>query len=444
MSWLRPQTLSGRLRLASCLLLPLILGLTALVLDRAFERSLRAGIEQRLKLQTYVLLGAAEAGGGQLWMPPQLQEPRFGQPGSGLYGQISDAKGALLWRSPSALAETLPLPPDNAQAQFGRTPEGLFYYSYRVTWETEDGRETPLRFITLEQPASYLAERQGFRTLLWFGLGLLALLLLLAQGLLLRWGLRPLVTLADDIKAIEDGHTEQLQGRYPHEVAPVTDNLNLLLAGERRQRERYRHTLADLAHSLKTPLAVIRNLDPADPTSSGELQTQVDRMDQIISHQLGRSATTSAHHLLQAVAVRPALERMGTALGKIYREQLQEFVVVGESDPFRGDERDLLEMLGNLLDNAFKYGAGRVRVVLENHPQQLCIRVEDNGPGVDTALHDSILQRGTRADSQPRGQGIGLAVVRDILASYGGSLRIEHSTTLGGAAFVLRVPTKGT
>ena len=443
MSWLRPQTLTGRLRLASCLLLPLMLGLTALVLDRAFERSLRAGLEQRLKLQTYVLLGAAEAGGGQLWMPPQLQEPRFGQPGSGLYGLVGDGADRLLWRSASTLGEQLSLPPTALPQQFGQSDAGLFFYSYRVTWETEDGRETLLHFVTLERPDGYRAERRGFRTLLWSGLGLLALLLLAAQGLLLRWGLRPLETLAADIKAIESGHTEQLRGDYPHEVAPVTDNLNRLLAGERRQRERYRNTLADLAHSLKTPLAVIRNLDPAAADGCAELQAQVDRMDQIISHQLGRSASASAHHLLQAVAVRPALQRVGAAFGKIYRERLREFSIDGDCAPFRGDERDLLELLGNLLDNAFKYGNGVVRVRLTDADQALLIRVEDNGPGVAAALYEAIQQRGTRADSQPRGQGIGLAVVRDILASYGGSLTIERSTALGGAAFILRLPVKG-
>ncbi|WP_210397332.1 ATP-binding protein [Motiliproteus sediminis] len=442
MSWLRPRTLTGRLRLASCLLLPLMLGLTALVLDRAFDRSLRVAMEERLKLQTYVLLGAAEAGGGQLWMPPQLQEPRFGQPGSGLYGIVADGNDQVLWRSPSALGEPLSLPRADRRQQFGQSTQGLFFYSYRVTWETEDGRETPLRFVSIEQPATYLAERRGFRTLLWSGLGLLALLLLIAQGVLLRWGLRPLSGLAADIKAIESGEAEQLSGDYPREVAPVTENLNLLLAGEHRQRERYRNTLADLAHSLKTPLAVIRNIDPGRVEDLSALKEQVDRMDQIISHQLGRASTAANHQLLQAVSVRAAAERIGTALGKVYRDSHRNLRIIGDELHFRGDERDLMEVLGNLLDNAFKYGRGEVQVTLTETPTQQQILIEDNGLGIDDSLHQTILERGTRADSLPRGQGIGLAVVKDIVTSYNGELSIGSSAELGGAAFTLRFPRR--
>ncbi|MEH6625766.1 MAG: ATP-binding protein [Motiliproteus sp.] len=435
--WVRPNSLIARLRLASCLLLPLIMGVTSVILEQAFSRSLEAATQERLRLQTYVLLGAAEAGGGTLWMPAVLQEPRFGQPGSGLYGLVSSDSGELLWRSASTLGLTIAAPENGKEQQFGRTPSGLFFYSYPVVWETEDGKETPFTFISIEVPTFYQAELSAFRIHLWAGLGLLAILLLAAQGVILRWGMNPLAEMAKDLKDIEQGNSDQLSGDYPQEVSAITTNLNLLLEAEQRQRERYRNTLADLAHSLKTPLAVLRNETNDNPNQM--LTEQVDRMDQIISHQLGRATTTSAHHLLKPVSIQAAAKRIGSALEKIYRDKFQGFDTVGPDLQFKGDERDLMEILGNLLDNAFKYGNGLVRVSIAENLGFLTISVEDNGNGISAEISEVIQQRGTRADSISAGQGIGLAVVRDILAGYKGKLHIDCSE-LGGACFRVCLP----
>ncbi len=441
--WLHPRSLEGRLRLASCLVLPLILGLTSVILDQAFKRSLDAAAQERLRIYTYILMGAAEAGGGQLWMPAALQEPRFNQPGSGLVGAIHNRSGKLLWQSTSALGERQeapPLPPRAGENIFTHDRPDRFIYSYRVLWETEDGKRSEFLFSTQEISDSYRAELSAFRLHLWGGLGLLAALLLIAQGMVLRWGLRPLNRLATDLQQIESGAHDDLPGHYPHEITPVTRNLNLLLQTERRQRERYRNTLTDLAHSLKTPLAVLRNL-PGGPEAAA-IDEQIERMDQIISHQLGRSVTTPAHPLQQAVAVLPAIKRIGQALQKVYRDKEVRFDVCGDEPTFRGDERDLMEILGNLIDNAFKYGGNHIRVSTEILPDRFEIIVDDNGAGIAPQLHDVILQRGTRADSLAPGQGIGLSVVRDILSGYQGSLRIAtpQANGLGGARFIVTLP----
>ncbi len=450
-----PRSLNARLGLASCLLLPLIIGVMALVLDRAYSSGLEQTVRERLELQTYVLLGAAEAGGGELWMPPTLQEVRFSQPGSGVYGVISDPDGQLLWRSNSSLGVALSLPPELQRSErwpsvgepsFGRlafdqSEQRQFFYSYRVLWETETGQVTEFLFITLEQPQRFLAELNGFRIHLWSGLALLVLLLLAAQALLMHWGLQPLQQLAGDIKAIETGDKHQLEGDYPQEVQPLTRNLNLLLDTERCRRQRYRDTLDDLAHSLKTPLAVLRNELGGDdgPSASPQLRQQVDRMDTIISHQLGRAGSVSAHTLLQRVPIQPVAERIGQVMAKVYPDRFRQFAVVGAELDFIGDERDLMEMLGNLIDNGFKYGRGRVQVETLQQGDQLLVRVEDDGAGVAPELRQAILARGTRADSQVAGQGIGLSVVRDIILSYGGQLTIEDSP-LGGARFTIIFP----
>lgn len=439
--WLHPRSVRGRLALAFCVLLPVILGLTALILEQAFNRSLEASIRERLRLQTYVLLGAAEAGGGELWMPPVLDEPRFGQPGSGLFGVVTDRNGDVLWRSPSTLGIQLDINDeltDIREPHFNRTANERFFFSHPVIWVTEDGRQTPFVFIALESPSFYEAEIGAFRLHLWLGLGGLALGLLISQLFILRWGLRPLSQLAQDLAAIEQGQAERLRGHYPKEVEAVTDNLNTLLDSERRHRERYRNTLSDLAHSLKTPLSVLRN--QADEHQDASLSEQVDRMDQIVSHQLGRASSVSAHRLLQPVDIKATAERLCNALSKVYRDKQPVYEVRGEAVHFQGDERDLMELLGNLLDNAFKYGAGRVRVECARQGKgALEIRISDDGAGVPEAIHPSILQRGTRADSLQPGQGIGLSVVMDILSGYEGKLRIAQST-LGGACFIVELP----
>ena len=170
-----------------------------------------------------------------------------------------------------------------------------------------------------------------------------------------------------------------------------------------------------------------------------QLQQQVDRMDAIISHQLGRAASVSAHRLLQRVSIQRVAERIGQAMAKVYPTVYRQFDALGADLSFVGDERDLMEMLGNLIDNGFKYGNGRVRVEVVQQGSRLQICVEDDGAGIAPALRQRILERGTRADSQAPGQGIGLSVVRDILQGYGGHLELDQSS-LGGARFTLILP----
>lgn len=434
------HSLSGRLTLASVILLPTILGLTAIILERSFNQSLQTSYRDQLELQTYVLMGAAEAGGGELWMPSILQEPRFTHPSSGLFGVISNPEGETLWQSPSSVGIKLPDTPKvtlDAPKLHGQLSNDWFYFTYEVIWQTEDGRETPFVFTTYETPELYQEEVSSFRWHLWSGLAVLALFLLSAQALILRWSLFPLRKIAEDLGSIEQGKADKLTGDYPLEIRRVTDNLNLLLENERRQRQRYHDTLADLAHSLKTPLAVLRN--QVDERQDRELNEPVERMDQIISHQLNRATQQSAHQLLKPVSVKHCLERIGKALCKVYQDTDPVFHISGDNAQFKGDERDLMEVLGNLLDNAFKYGNGQVEVSLEDSASQLVINIDDNGPGISSNLSDAILSRGTRADSLQPGQGIGLSVVKDILGAYKGQLSI-HSNRWNGARFQITLP----
>jgi len=436
-------SLAGRLLVASLVLMPLFVGITGVYLERAHRLGAEAAQQQRLELQVLTLLAEAEYQSG-LWMPETLLEARFNQPDSGLYALVS-TPGKLLWSSPSALTldlqPLLSLLPQLAMGERALSRWGdLYQYDYQVLWQTLAGEEIPLRFTVLESAAAVEAVVVSFRNslLVWLGGGVV--LLLLCQAGILYWGLKPLGALATDIECIEAGGSDQLRGDYPSEIQAVTDNLNTLLGTEKLRRERVRNTLADLAHSLKTPLAVIRGASDGDPGYAAQVQEQVGRMEQIVNYQLQR-AVGGSHRLLQTIRVLSVAQRLRSSLLKVYADRSMDVeLLIEEQAMFRGDARDLMEVLGNLMDNACKYGQRSVRVSASRAADgQLRICVEDDGPGIPEHLHEQILERGTRADSQASGQGLGLAVTVDIIATYRGRLEIGKSR-MGGTRLKASFP----
>jgi len=267
--------------------------------------------------------------------------------------------------------------------------------------------------------------------------------LLIAQGVILRWGLRPLRTVTADLQQIEKGRADRLDGHYPRELTGLTSSLNSLIAHSKTVQTRYRNSLDDLAHSLKTPLAILQsscvdNNDAAD-ASHALVSEQVDRMDEIISHQLQRAAVSGRTTLAKPVPVGRVVERLVRSLDKVYRDK--QVTVELELDPsatFTGDEADLTEILGNLLENAYKYCQSKVRVSVgtDEHPDDVEISIEDNGPGIALEQVDTVLQRGTRMDESIPGQGLGLSMANEIITVYGGQLTFAASP-LGGT--LLRV-----
>ncbi len=434
-------SLAGRLLLASVLILPLFLGLVGYNLDRSYRLGLEAALEQRLQLHVLALLAEAEYA-ESLWLPEQLLEPRLNQPDSGLYAYITNAEAELLWSSGSAI--TLGYYPERRNLATGSSSfsrrDALFDYTYRVLWQTEDGVEAHMLFTVLEDAEPLEAELAVYRRSLATGLGGVSLLLVLCQALLLYWGLRPLRQLARDIDDIEYGERDNLDGEYPSELQALTRSLNTLIAGERLRRERVRNTLGDLAHSLKTPLAVLRSGKPEQSGFEALVKEQTDLMSQIVDYQLQR-AVGGSHRLLGLVAVTPVVQRLRESLLKVYSaKNLQIDVAVSENAVFRGDERDLMELMGNLVDNACKYGEHHVRIgATGGGTAPLKFWVEDDGEGIHPKMRPVITARGTRADTRQLGQGIGLAVAVDIVDSYRGSLMIDDSP-LGGALISVELP----
>jgi len=452
-------SLQTRLLIAVSILLFIFLGLTGIVLDRAFRSSVETSVSEQLQAQIYVLLAAVDKEGEEFYFVQDLREPRFTQLNSGLYGLVSSPVGGERLRTPSALEmefedfAALWQELDRGEMFFGRftVAEGSEYFvaTYNVVWENS---EDEFNFAVIESTSTYLAEVNKFRTSLWSWLGGVALVLLVLQLLLLHWGLTPLRRLAGDLKRMESGSSEELTENYPRELRAVTDNLNMLIKAERKQQQRYRETLGDLAHSLKTPLAVMTGImetlasaDKDDEVDTrehiGNAQEQLERMNQIIGYQLQRAVkTTGTSTLARRVGVADAADRIIRALDKVYAGKgMRTRSAIDPAILFMGDERDLMEVLGNVIDNAYKYGKSELTVtasVTQEPRRSLSIVVEDDGPGISASDAEFVLQRGARLDTLAQGQGIGLAVVTDIVGSYGGQIEIGVSK-LGGARIQL-------
>ena len=438
-----------RLATVTTLVLIGILTLAGWILDRSFRASTLAGVEEQLRLVIYSLMGVAHADALGIRVD-ELSEPRLSQPESGLYAAVWEPGTGREWRSPSALTTNVDKGPVEAvlgEFRFSETNAGgvpRFMLSYLVIWDDAD--ESQLIFQVAADQAPTLAMIGSFRRSLAWGLALVILLVIGAQILAIRWGLRPLRVMAEEVRALEEGRREGLSDNYPKELTGLRQNLARFIAHEHRRRTRYRHALEDLAHSLKTPLAVVRNALggslPADGEPHGErglIAEQLDRMEGVVTHQLSRATVAGPVVVSRPVDIARLAERLIRALKTAYSDRgLAVEVRLPPALSVRGDERDLMDIFGNLLENAFKYTRSKVRISGKSGAMAV-MRIEDDGPGVDAAIRDDILNRGARGDQVQPGQGIGLSVVSELIQLYGGAFKIGASP-LGGASIEVRLP----
>ncbi len=436
------RSLRSRVLLWVSVTLVVIFAVTIIGLDLAFKRTTERAVREVLEVQLLGLVATAqpdpESG---LTLSDDQADPRFGLPGSGLFGGLWDDAGRLVWRSWSSLDQQLdfgPLPPPGERRALRLAPAGfapLEAALLGVTWEFEDGRVRDYAFGVAQSLEPYLAQQRAFRWNLvgWFAS--MTALMLLVVALVLRWTLRPLKRLEREVRAVEQGAQEKLGASYPAELTGLARNLDLLIETERRRQSRYRNTLDDLAHSLKTPMAALRSQLaelPLAADSSRPLTEQLDRVDERVSYHLQRARASGATGLgLAPVSVASIAGDLKDSLDKVYRDKgIVCRLMVAEHLSFRGDQGDLFEVLGNLMDNAYKFSSSQVRVAAERH-ESLRITVDDDGPGLRNHAAQDVTERGARIDESVPGQGIGLAVVREIVELYHGTLTLEGSE-LGG------------
>ena len=449
----RPFSLRFRLVVLATLVLVVALGLVGIALNAANERSAVSSLQARMESYVYLVLAAADVDDERrLVMQPDLGDPRLSQPGSGIYVHIhgGTVNGADHWSSPSALGLQLP---ELQQAQpglssFSEPSDGLAFFSfqYGVGFQDDKDTVTPFTVTVLVDPDEVEHQTSAFRLGLWRALVTAGLILVAAQLLFFMLGLRPLRRVAGDVARIESGQASRLEGNYPSELEPLARNVNRLLDTEKSNQERIRNALDSLAHSLKTPLAVIQaGLELHGGKAADSMRNAADEMHRLIATRMERAGASSRRTLGEPVALEPQLLRVLDSLRKVYSHKMIEAsVTIEDKLNFYGEKRDLLELMGNLLDNAFKYGTGRVLVsagVIGHAVSRpgLWLRVEDDGPGIDESQWHRLVQRGVRGDEQAEGHGLGLAIVTELVAAYGGEVSIGRSE-LGGAMISVEIP----
>ena len=450
------SSLSARLLISVSVLLLVFFGATIVVLDIAFRNAAEQAQEDILDGHLMALIAAAEpTEKGVLGMPPDMPEPRFGNIGSGLYAEILDSNDVAIWRSRSVLGLEIPvgIAPGIGENLFQQealtdgTP--LLTLSLSLQWEFPDGELRPFVFRVAESLDSFNSQLRKFRRQLFGWFAAIALIMMFSISFLMRRLLRPLRQVETEISEIEEGNRSSLSDEYPTELQGVARNLNILIGSERARSDRYRVTLDNLAHSLKTPLAAIRALLNERDKAGFEdrANEQIDRMDEIVRYQLRKPAASAADSLvLSQVDVGAELDRLVDGLRKVYCEKNPAIdFEVDDGVRFRGDTGDFLELAGNLVDNACKWCDSTVSIrvtVAESangKSSGMVLVVVDDGPGIPADAADALLQRGTRLDESTPGHGIGLAIVQDIARSYGGDLTIGRSA-LGGAEVSVLIP----
>jgi len=438
------------------------LALAGYALDRAFLDTAESNVRQRLRSYALAYVDGIEfLRDGSLYIPEAQPDPRFERPGGGLYAEVVLPNGA--WQSQSMQG---PLIEGGAMLESGQelfsgpldfteldgSPGQAYRYGMGLIWSDVERPEAEFHYTihVLEDTSALSRQITVFRRALWGWLGSAGLILLLLQMVVLRWSLRPLRRVVAELLRVQRGQATRMSEQHPRELEPLTLSINAFIESERENLDRHRNTLADLAHSLKTPLAVLRarlDSDAGEAELREEVETQVRRMNEMVSYQLSRAAS-GGHALFAApVDVEPHAEMVVRGLEKVYASKgvLCEF----EIDPaarFHGEVGDLQELLGNLLENAFKWARSRVMLTVrpgEATPGRragLWLAVDDDGAGIAADQVERVLQRGVRGDERVQGHGIGLAIVQDIVRSYRGTLEVSQAPELGGARFEVEFP----
>jgi len=445
------RSLFTRLTILSGVLILLALALGGVALTWLFEREVERRAVYDLTQHLQTLAAQIRIDNGKPVLDAEPADPRFNEPYSGLYWQIETPFGERL-RSRSLWDFNLPA--DNAASTtrphvgLSTAPGGidLISVSRRVTLDSPTGPGNALITVALDR-RDIVTARGAFLQFLIPSLLVLAALLTAAMATFLHMALRPFRTLGAGLKAIHSGATRALSGRFPDEVQPVVDDLNRLIAFQDIAVTEARAHAGDLAHGLKTPLAVLgavaRDMTGRGQTDlASEIGEQVHAMDNHVRRALARARVGLVGRLsTQSTPVRPIVTKAIEALGKLSRSSDLQWQLRIDGEPtFEGDAGDLTEILGNVLDNAGKWASRTVSATATIKDGRLRLTIEDDGPGMPDHAIDSI-ERGRRWDNEVGGTGFGLAIVRDLVAAYGGTLTFERAD-LGGLRVAMTFPAR--
>ena len=435
------RSIKSRMMFTSLIVLVVFMVLTAVALERAVEKRMLESEEDKLRSLMYSILAAVDRDATGLSInvsDARLFETALFNADSGLRALLYDRESEI-WRSLST-SESFPRAANLDEAtlrfqQLSFVDKQWFQLAFSILWPNVHDQLSLYEVVVWKDASDYSLQFKSFRQTLWLWLVITIALLLILMWLVMLWGLRPLRAIGEEVSAIEDGIKQRFDSIYPTEIKPLTQNLNLLLQREQHQMQRYRNALDDLAHSLKTPLAVLRGLAEKTEWKTEDrqvLEEQNDRMNQIVSYQLQKAATMGGELMAKPISFEYLLQKTVKALRKVYQDKgIQIELKVDQSHLIRMDESDCLEVLGNLIDNACKYGRQQIIVQVNSLNEELILTIEDDGPGLKTEQIKTLLARGKRLDQKQEGQGIGLAVVSDIVQAYEIGMTFSESS-MGG------------
>lgn len=430
------------------------LGATGWTLSRLFEKELEQQIQtellrylDRVTAQVTLAPNAPAALDSQ-----QLTDPRWTQPYSGLYWQLTQVTSQETLRSRSLWDAQLTLTtPTHAErdlwlAQYAGPKNQELMVLTRSMHHAATPNDIWYVSVAVDHTSVHSAT-QSFNTALAVALALLLLLMLVLSWWQLRLGLAPLNSLQAGLARLKRGDSNSLEGHYPAELQPLVDDFNHTLQQQRTSALLAREQAGNLAHGAKTPLSVMQQAAQPygdHPLALTVLEQVTQAKRQIVWH-LAKSRAGAAHQEIhEANAVTPMIDSLVRAMRVVHaNKQLRlEWHKPEQPMDFLGAAQDFQEMLGNVLDNACLWAKHTVRIsVAPQHDNQLQIMVQDDGPGLSAVHMQQVLQRGVRLDEQQAGSGLGLTITHDLAVTYGGQLQLS-SSTLGGLQVSLTLPAR--
>ncbi|MCK4865046.1 MAG: GHKL domain-containing protein [Gammaproteobacteria bacterium] len=419
--------------------------LTGLVLDKGFRNNVEHAQRENLRTQIYTLLATAELDeNNKLYLPEDITEPRLNLPESTLHARVMADDKKTVWRSKSMLSKNIGFPKNIIIGElifsdFKHNGSTYTLLNFATQWISDDGEQTYI-FQISENKNVFNSQIVLFRKNLWGWLAGVSIILIIIQTIILRWGLKPLRHVAEELIRIEEGKAKKLSDDYPKEITPLTNNLNQLLDSSQQQLTRYRDALGNMAHSLKTPIAVLQGI--INTTSNKEKEVALEQLatiNNIVEFQLQRAATVGRLQLLDAIALHPTTQKIINTLNKVHKDKnINVQIDIADELMVKMDQGDLYELLGNLLENAYKWCNSKVAISAIQLNEEVQISIEDNGPGIDKNEQERILLRGQRADQNTPGHGLGLAMVNNILLLYKAEMKISDSP-LGGTKIIIKI-----
>ncbi len=457
---MRLNSLAFRLFATSVAWLLIVLPLAGFIIYRLYRDDVRASFDQRLaKLVNSIAIDALTSGGDVPVTPPNRYEPLFEETHSGWYWQIRplDSQTAKRLISPSLATAVLESPleklvdPDEAGQRWMNTkgPVGEPIRMVEVIDTNGHVTDGPRYSVVVAGPVAWLESRfRSFLARLATALALTGLGLATATWFQVRFGLLPLQKIEQGLSAVRSGEAAKLEGELPVEIEPLQSEINALIQSNQEIVDRARTQVGNLAHALKTPLAVITNEAREDKGALGtKVAEQAALMGDQITHYLDRARVAARVGIGRSTEIMPAVEPIQRALERIHRDK---GVVIHTDCPaglkFQGEKQDLEEMLGNLLDNACKWSKSNVYLSVvgpgrdpKGAARRVVITVEDDGPGLPAVQRAKLGKRGLRLDETKPGSGLGLSIVTDLSHSYRGSLTLDESPR-GGLLARLDLP----